>query len=324
MEKRLHNMDKLKCLCAILVVLLHTNSAIKDVILPLTRIAVPCFFMISGYLLFNPNSNDIGKYRLKRVTKNVLQIIFFASLPFFIYKEIQTYYSTDNIFLPSVNEIANMLLFCDNPFAYHLWYIHAYLYVVLFLLLFERYHIWNRIFKAIPMLLICNLLLEQADILYVRNFLFMGLPFFALGAYIKKIIQQNNNVCQGKFILLAGILFGVLSVVEEYFIVYKLALHKQEMYVSTIFLVICVFLYFVLKVNNSENMFALLGERYSLWIYVLHPLLIWNIASVVKRANSNTLSNLYFYISPIVVFGATFSLSFLMLKILRIKNYGKD
>lgn len=51
MIERNYSIDILKFICAILVVFLHTDCVYHDYILPLTRCAVPCFFMISGYFI---------------------------------------------------------------------------------------------------------------------------------------------------------------------------------------------------------------------------------------------------------------------------------
>ena len=50
--QRNYSIDILKFICATLVVFLHTKCAYQDIVLPLTRCAVPCFFMISGYLVY--------------------------------------------------------------------------------------------------------------------------------------------------------------------------------------------------------------------------------------------------------------------------------
>lgn len=69
MIERNYSIDILKFICAILVVFLHTDCVYHDYILPLTRCAVPCFFMISGYLLFN--DGDIEISRLKRTVLGI-------------------------------------------------------------------------------------------------------------------------------------------------------------------------------------------------------------------------------------------------------------
>ena len=53
---RNHSFDILKLFLALLVVFIHIHVPWRDSILPLTRCAVPCFFMISGFFLYNLNS----------------------------------------------------------------------------------------------------------------------------------------------------------------------------------------------------------------------------------------------------------------------------
>ena len=47
--------DILKAICAMLVVLLHVETPLAHYYQPLMRCAVPCFFMISGYMLADGN-----------------------------------------------------------------------------------------------------------------------------------------------------------------------------------------------------------------------------------------------------------------------------
>ena len=51
--KRLYNIDSLKLLCAIFVIFIHVSTPYQKYILPLTRCAVPCFFIISGYFIYS-------------------------------------------------------------------------------------------------------------------------------------------------------------------------------------------------------------------------------------------------------------------------------
>ena len=51
--KRLYSFDSLKMVCAILIIFLHVYTPYQKYILPLTRCAVPCFFMISGFLIYS-------------------------------------------------------------------------------------------------------------------------------------------------------------------------------------------------------------------------------------------------------------------------------
>jgi peptidoglycan/LPS O-acetylase OafA/YrhL len=48
---KLVNVQMLRCVCAVFVIIIHTSVAYREVLLPLTTIAVPLFYMISGYFL---------------------------------------------------------------------------------------------------------------------------------------------------------------------------------------------------------------------------------------------------------------------------------
>lgn len=50
---RNYSFDVLKLFLSLLVVFIHIHVPWRDFILPLTRCAVPCFFMISGFFLYN-------------------------------------------------------------------------------------------------------------------------------------------------------------------------------------------------------------------------------------------------------------------------------
>jgi len=107
MIERNYSIDILKFICAILVVFLHTDCVYHDYILPLTRCAVPCFFMISGYLLFN--DGDIEISRLKRSTRNILHIIVWSTLLFACYKEAVAIHQ-GSVYIPSLRELFNFIV----------------------------------------------------------------------------------------------------------------------------------------------------------------------------------------------------------------------
>lgn len=77
-EERNYSIDLLKFICAVLVVFLHTPCIYHKFINPITRCAVPCFFIISGYLLYN--KNGINPERLKRNLVHILNINIGATL----------------------------------------------------------------------------------------------------------------------------------------------------------------------------------------------------------------------------------------------------
>ncbi len=196
--RRNYAIDELKLLCAVLVVLIHTSglyarvdNPLYDFINPMLRCAVPCFFMVSGYLLFN--GHEIGAPRLRRNLMNVLGITAWTSVLFVVVREAAAW-SQGGLVFPTWSDCLCFLLGNFTPFGYHLWYLYAYIYVLLIVWAVERYGRWQWLFAAAPLLLAGNLLWgEWGDVLFgikcekyvLRNFLFTGLPFFSLGAWLK-------------------------------------------------------------------------------------------------------------------------------------------
>jgi len=55
-KKDIPGLFALKALCALFVVIIHVPFIGKDTLAPIIRIAVPCFFMISGFFLYSGNA----------------------------------------------------------------------------------------------------------------------------------------------------------------------------------------------------------------------------------------------------------------------------
>lgn len=121
-EERNNSIDLLKILCAVLVIILHCPSVYRDNVMPLTRCAVPCFYMISGYLLYR--DGQIGYNRLMRNLKRVLTITIYSSLLYLVWTPC-LYFATGNIeqLRPTLKILVDWIIFNDYPFGFHLWYL---------------------------------------------------------------------------------------------------------------------------------------------------------------------------------------------------------
>lgn len=133
--KRLYNIDSLKFLCAVLVIFLHVRTPYQEYILPLTRCAVPCFFMISGYLIFTNDKLKLEGH-LRRSVKKMIQILIWSTLLFAAMKFLFAFKNNDFRFL-NLKTLGKFVLFNENPFGFHLWYIGAYLYALIIILFFR-------------------------------------------------------------------------------------------------------------------------------------------------------------------------------------------
>lgn len=132
---RFHNFDSLKMVCAILIVFLHVYTPYQEYILPLTRCAVPCFFIISGFLY--SKDKVIFEKRLERGIKRIIGILMWSTAVFMIVKFIFAIHNNDFSFL-SLRALRDFFLFNENPFGFHLWYLGAYLYTLMIVLIFSK------------------------------------------------------------------------------------------------------------------------------------------------------------------------------------------
>lgn len=199
---RLHSLDTLKFICAVLVVFLHVSTPLRQYYLPITRCAVPCFLIISGYLLWG----DEMESRMRKGAVRIFKIIIWSSILYTLQKLIANHFDIHSI-IPSGKILFYFLVFNKNPWGFHLWYLGAYLYVLLICILIGKYKLWNFAYIIVPVLLITDILLGKYSLLtlgyeihywYLRNWIFVGFPFFLIGTYIKRTrINISKTVVLG-------------------------------------------------------------------------------------------------------------------------------
>ncbi|MBQ8271050.1 MAG: acyltransferase [Bacteroidaceae bacterium] len=265
---RNHSIDTLKCICAIFVIAIHTiqPQEISNFTTPLLRCAVPIFFIISGYFTFG--KKDIGQTIRKRLIY-MLKIFGWASLfnlLFFIIingkESINHLYSILSI---------DSLLFNIVPYGRQLWYIVAYIYVLLLMLFIEKFNLYKLLYWSTPILLIASLLLGKyseialdykTTAFLTRNFLFTGLPFFTIGMLIKQVHTYIHTYT----IAILCTIFYILGIIE-YCIP---GLSNGDLYITNIFLSPALFILFLNITQTKDNILSKIGREDSLYIYILH------------------------------------------------------
>ncbi len=187
-DKRNCNIDYLKMLCAVLVVFLHVRVGYADLgfyFEPITRVAVPCFFMISGYLIFNRDAKVMND-RVLRSFRKVLVIFLWSTLVYFLWKLLHKVTFGDWAIQADLTPI-NLLLLNEHPYSSVLWYLTAYLYVLLIVWALNKTIGWRVLKFVVPMLIVYNIIFGKwslivigcdPDTLWTRNFFACGIPFF--------------------------------------------------------------------------------------------------------------------------------------------------
>ncbi len=312
--KRNTGIDLLKAMCSFMVICIHTPfpGLLGDIFIPLTRIAVPLFFMITGYFY---SSTKEHKKEKKQMIK-ILKLFVSANLLYFFWFLIKVIINGNSIItcikeMCNLKTISDFLLFNESPFQGHLWYLGAILYVLLIVFIFEKK--WNRqkLYPVIPVLLLINLVLGEYSILlfgkeisliFARNFIFVGLPYFLIGDMLNshKIKIKSRNA------LLFSLLFAFTTVLENFLLDYFKINRTIDNYTSTIFLSVCVFLLAVqseLKINNKWNKaLCYMGANLSTIIYILHPIFITIMNQIMDYLSKYAyIDVVYSYISPFVI-----------------------
>lgn len=266
----------MKFILSVCVILIHIPASIEPefysaFIKPLlTRFAVPCFFIISGWFMNGRNIRVGCVNQFKRLLPLTIisTVIFYA---IFGCQELDKW------------DIINLLLYnSTDKFGYHIWYLYAYLYILAIFYLLEDSKV-KYLFVLIPILLGIEICLGKYSILimgktyphiYCRNFLVTGLLYFLIGYALKYYENRIPRYLQRHNILLIMIsIFSLTTLVEKLILMYFQVEAPRECYLSTPFLAIAIFMYFK-QLQLRNNIFSQIGRKYSLYIYVTHPALI--------------------------------------------------
>lgn len=311
--------DVLKCFAALFVVYFHCFvlrfdgdifSTVAQVMNALERVAVPIFFMITGFYY----RQMVKCRRIKLQLIKILLIAIFGTIFYFVVELIlhitqgdvgqwllSCFTLSGFIHFITTNSISNIVLF-----AFHLWYLFAIFYVLIIFLLLDKLNLYYKVLPFIGLLVIGGICLNYFDFhILNRNFLFFGIPFVAAGRgiyeYRHKLLSLRNSIIS------CGIVLSVVFIVAEYlFLSTIFEFPIRDYYTFTLPLTACLIL-FALKYPNfgKDSICAYIGRRYSAHIYVFHFFVY-----IVFRQLGITPPNNYFY--PLVIFIVTtiFSIAF--------------
>lgn len=310
-NNRQDSLDTLKCLLCFLVVILHTGFSDKIglYISAFARIAVPIFFMITGYYLPLMHNDKLKRYIRKIIYLTSISTIFYIILNYACsYYGIDIYSKWFNNTL-GIKEVVYWILVNVTPIAIHLWYFYALIYVLIIYYIIRKVNKLNLIYKLLPLLFLCNYLFSYLPLLYSRNFLITGLPYVLLGCIFRKHENQLIRLVSKPYILIIGFIALCSGLIIELFL-YEWTGTKifRDYYFFTLPMAAYVFL-LTLKYPNigAGSYFALIGRKYSAPIYIMHIFFIFTIQYILNSFLGEwILQNIYFKnCFPFLVFGIT-------------------
>lgn len=313
-------LDVLKYLCTLLVICIHTGFVWQQSLAPILHIAVPVFFIISGYYYRNTAKERRGKQ-----IRKIFRILVLSELLYILWNIVSAamgeqgmeaaLYAGKGIlgFYCSGTAWKNLLLF-NMTRTTHLWYLAAFLYVLILLALFERFADRRRLYPLIPLLLGIKLLLGDYScflfgfgipIYFTRNFLLLGLPLFLLGDLFREKADTLGKLTTGKLIR-ALLLLLPFAVMENVLLRRCAGYEDKALCISTILYAGGIVLLFSRRLSLWEtplvSRVALWGGSYTLTIYVMHILIMQSLAPLGEIPFFKTG---YAYVAPLVVLAAS-------------------
>lgn len=320
--------DILKAICAFMVVCIHKSFIFaEEEIRVICRIAVPIFFMISGFFYEELKR----KNKIKEQILKIFKLFVFFSIFYALYLIIRNACNGIEIkdYLSSVFTTGNLfclLLFNYHPLTVLAWYLSALLYTII-IVNFVSSKLNKKILYFIsPLLLIIGvifgaysdkLLNLSIPLAYTRNFLFEGIPFYSIGMYFYSIKNKLNNI-NINICLIFILCFAGLSIFE-YYLLTKSNNVTGDIFFSTVILAISVFILFY-KLYENKNINKLditlseIGKSYSMGIYFIQ-IMVRDILDIVM--NKLNIINYYSYIAPIMIYLCCIMLIYLYKKVIK-------
>ena len=295
-------LDLIKGFACIGVVFIHIRfpGLCGHIVQRIAQMAVPLFFMISGYFFYKPNVNESIKSipnKIKRTLTLLAEAVVVYGLLRLITGELATKEFT-------LGKFVSFVLFNDfEDIWLALWYILAMLYtyfLMKFILKLPERGI--KLEYIMFSLLICRIicLMFSNNWHYSSNFALCGIPYFLVGYCIAKNTHKKFNKNATILIIPVGIIMnGLFSSIG--FLVSNLAnniILRLFIEIGTMISSIAIFYIAVQVTYQSKKLkpVVILGRKYSAMVYIYHGLFI-SVVNLLFTGNSNVI----IWIKPILV-----------------------
>ena len=269
------------CFC---VIMLHAGfpGVVGKLLYGPSRFAVPFFFMISGYYVYDDNVQTMVKKIPKKI-KHIAVLLVITEIVYLLWHVIQyailggfenVYAWFADVF--SVSAILQLLLFQTTSIGDVSWFLVALLLCYMAIWFVAKKNLWTMINILTPILLLVNIVVGEwipflgIDIqwYWCSNFGVLGFPFFCLGNLIRK---NQDDFCAKystkKLIFIIGL--SVICITVE-----RVLTDASQLYIGNIFLASALFL-ICIKCSNlfqKRNFGEEIGEKYAFYVYIFHPI----------------------------------------------------
>lgn len=349
MQNHNENIDILKGLACLMVVFIHSfnifayiginNVDILQLIMSpvrmLTKLGVPIFFIVSGYL----SKNTLKKMSYKDMVIRKAKILL---IPYLLWNAIYMVFELLGYFiLPDAFEdltsitLGGILIkllgipFMEPPIYEPLWFVRTLFLIFLFLPLLI--YITEKVMPQIVVMMILAVMFIQIPVLYNSGYFFnCSVPFFLIGlmyaTYKEKVSNIFQKIYKYKHILL--IVMVVLAYLDGYiyFLIkgrihnFGITYHILDM-ITILIMTYIVYMIIIRKnLNNKLRQTFIFISGYSFMIYVLHGkiLSILQVLSVKLIYQNYFIIILEFIVYPIIAIAISIAFAYIIKKYMKI------
>lgn len=296
--ERIHSFDFLKCLSLFFVVIVHAQpflgygflDKLGVAIMTLARFAVPCFFLMSGYILSKKFEDKNQKIYVSKYLKNLISDYGFATVLFLALNIVLVFFRLIGLKglekaiilnFTGVEGILSLVYFGD-AFSYHLWFFPALIISVMIVYLFYEKGILDVLMPISFLLHLVGVASEAYNFVPLlaqpRDPLFFGLFFVAAGFYIS---EKNiaERIPDSKILILL-VIAATLQVTEGVFIsshIPSVEISSLDYSLFTSLTAISIFMYMISRPELGKDSILQKYGRESLLIYIFHPVILFGI-----------------------------------------------
>ncbi|MBR3868355.1 MAG: acyltransferase [Clostridia bacterium] len=316
-KKQYELLNALKIIAAFFVVAIHVHfpGNFGKGIIAVARFAVPFFFMVSGFFSFYENK-EVLNVKYKRKIRHLCTIFAGSFLLYLAYDSFAHImngslmnYLTNKF---SIDAIIEFFVFNHPRVMEPLWFLLALVYATVVFFFFEKKGITKKMYFLIPVLFLAGVILRElleftenppeimTKAYLYRNWLFIGLPFFMFGHWIRANEEKLKNRFSDISLIVIMLIFTAEAVAVE-------LLHTQKsLYIGTFFAVSALFI-FVLKKEGavSTGKLAVFGAEYSLYVYIFHIMVKNVIGKILSIGVFVPVGEKLSAVMPVIVFVIT-------------------
>lgn len=319
------SLDILKFFAAYLVVFIHADfkNSVSDILLAICRIAVPIFFMISGYFLYTKD-----KEKTLTSIKKTLKLLIFSDLLYLLFeicKSLLVEQSINEIFKGILS--VNFVIFNIGSIASHMWYVRAIIYIYVIYIFIKKIRKDQFLLPLISTIFVLDVFLFKYHFILFDKIIpiniyepltkFIGTGFVSVT--IGYLIKKNETKLQKINFPLISVSLLLMNLIE--YSILNVFFVDTELcnYFFTIPLATSIFGSFLfMKCKNHKNTFVKIGREYSMGIYIFHIIFI-NIFNVIFL-RYNIFPNLYLLFRAPLAFCVTLIFVYICKKIEKLRK----